>query len=71
MSCGQLEECDKIKKQLMINGMSRPSWDVESIEKHLGCAEVTVDLDVYQRIYREENSPFYNPMPVFGLRVIK
>ena len=54
----------------MINGMSRPSWDVE-ILKHLGCAEVTVDLDVYQRIYREENSPFYNPMPVFGLRVVK
>ena len=50
--------------------MSRPSWDVE-ILKHLGCAEVTVDPDVYQRIYREENSPFYNPMPVFSLRVIK
>ena len=70
MSCGQLKECDNIKRQLMINGMSRPSWDMEVL-KSLGCTDVTVDLDVYQRIYREENSPFYNPMPVFGLRVVK
>lgn len=70
MSCGQLKECDNIKKQLMINKMSRPSWDAEVL-RSLGCAEVTVDLDVYRRIYREENSPFYNPMPVFGLRAVK
>lgn len=70
MSCGQLKECDKIKKQLSINRMTRPGWDVE-ILKELGCTEVTVDPEIYQRIYMEKNSPFYNPMPVFGLRVEK
>lgn len=70
MSCGQLKECDKIKRQLMINEMSRPNWDVEVL-KSLPCSEITVDPDVYQRIYRQKNSPFYNPMPIFGLRAVK
>ena len=70
LSCGQLEECDKIKDQLSISAMRRPAWDVEVL-KNLGCVDVNVDSEVYRRIYASEDSPFYNPTPIFRLQARK
>lgn len=70
LSCGQLKECDKIKDQLSISAMRRPAWDVEVL-KSLGCVDVTVDSEVYRRIYASEDSPFYNPTPIFRLQARK
>lgn len=69
MSCGQLVECDKIKKQLMINEMRRPLWDREVLGS-LGCREIVTDPEAWSRIYREKESPFYNPTPIFMLRAV-
>ncbi|MBC5659619.1 class I SAM-dependent methyltransferase [Anaerosacchariphilus sp. NSJ-68] len=70
LSCGQLEECDKIKDQLSISAMRRPAWDVEVL-KNLGCVDMNVDSEVYRRIYASEDSPFYNPTPIFRLQARK
>ena len=70
LSCDQLKECDKIKDQLSISAMRRPAWDVEVL-KSLGCVDVTVDSEVYRRIYASEDSPFYNPTPIFRLQARK
>lgn len=70
LSCGQLKECDKIKDQLPISAMRRPAWDVEVL-KNLGCVDVTVDSEVYRRVYASEDSPFYNPTPIFRLQARK
>lgn len=70
LSCGQLEECDKIKDQLSISAMRRPAWDVEVL-KNLGCVDMNVDSEVYRRIYVSEDSPFYNPTPIFRLQARK
>ena len=70
LSCGQLEECDKIKDQLSISAMRRPAWDVEVL-KNLGCVDMNVDNEVYRRIYASEDSPFYNPTPIFRLQARK
>ena len=44
---------------------ARPQWDVALLNA-AGFGEITVDTDVWKRIYGKEDE-FYNPTPIFTI----
>ena len=47
----------------------RPQWDVQLLEE-TGFERITVDMDVYKRIYAEIDE-FFNPTPIFTIAAYK
>lgn len=64
-----LLECEEIKRQLPISTYARPAWDIEALGQ-AGAEKIEIDLGVSSRIYLEKDE-FYNPAPLFLLRVEK
>ena len=64
-----LLECEEIKRQLPISTYARPAWDLETLGR-IGVKDFQIDLGISGRIYREKDE-FYNPTPLFLLRVCK
>lgn len=64
-----LLECEEIKRQLPISTYARPAWDLETLGR-IGAKDFQIDLGISGRIYREKDE-FYNPTPLFLLRVCK
>ena len=64
-----MEECEEIKRQLPISSYSRPAWDLETLGS-MKLERFSIDLGISGRIYLEKDE-FYNPTPMFMLRVEK
>lgn len=64
-----LQECDSIKTQLEISCESRPSWDMELLQK-VGYKDISADTGISARIYKDY-SEFFNPTPMFLIRAVK
>ena len=64
-----VEECHDIYHMLTMSTLSRPSWD-EAVLREIGFREITADLLVSARIYKEMNR-FYIPDPLFSIRAVK
>ena len=64
-----IEECHQLYHMLSMSAIDRPAWDVEVLEK-IGFHKITTDMDVSDRIYREENQ-FYVPDRMFSIRAVK
>ena len=64
-----LAECDAIKRELDISRKIRPLWDMEFL-RAWGCESVSADTGISDRIYLKQDE-FYNPTPMFLIRVIK
>ena len=64
-----MQECEEIKRQLPISSFIRPAWDVDTLGK-LGMDEISLDLGISRRLYPVKDE-FYNPTPLFALRVRK
>ncbi|MBP0969930.1 MAG: class I SAM-dependent methyltransferase [Oscillospiraceae bacterium] len=56
-------ENDAITMEIGSLHRPRPQWDVQLLTE-TGFSEVTVDTEVYKRIYAEIDE-FYNPVPIF------
>lgn len=65
----ELTKCHHIYQMLQISKENRPSWD-EQVIKELGNVTVSCDLNVGERIYKEEDE-FYIPTPMFLVKVVK
>ena len=64
-----IEECHDIYHMLTMSTLPRPAWD-EKVLRDIGFRDITTDLMVSARIYRERNQ-FYVPDPVFSIRAVK
>lgn len=64
-----MQECEEIKRQLPISSYSRPAWDLETLGA-MKLERFSIDLGISSRIYLEKDE-FYNPTPMFMLRVEK
>ena len=64
-----MQECEEIKRQLPISSFLRPAWDVDTLGR-LGMEEMGLDLGISRRLYPVKDE-FYNPTPLFMLRVRK
>lgn len=64
-----LQENNEIKKALDISYHRRPFWDL-SVLHRLGAEKFFLDMGVSSRIYIEKDG-FYNPTPLFMLKVLK
>lgn len=64
-----MQECQNLKDALDISSRRRPEWD-ETVFRQMGYEELNVNRDVSKYIYQEKDE-FYNPIPLFSLRVVK
>ena len=62
-------ENDAITLEIGKRQKPRPEWDVELLTG-IGFEKVTVDTEVYKRIYAEVDE-FYNPVPIFTVAAYK
>ena len=62
-------ENDAITLEIGKRQKPRPEWDVELLTG-IGFEKVTVDTEVYKRIYAEVDE-FYNPVPIFTVAARK
>ncbi len=60
-----LQEYEHMKDMLRPSQQLRPHWDAELLQA-AGFSDINVDLDVWQRIYAEEDE-FYDPTPGFAI----
>ena len=65
ISAGLMQEYESIKDVLRPMQCARPQWDVALLNA-AGFGEITVDTDVWKRIYGKEDE-FYNPTPIFTI----
>lgn len=59
------QDYESFKAELKPKQQPRPRWDMELL-KQAGFREMTVDTEVYKRIYSEFDE-FYNPTPIFAI----
>lgn len=64
-----MQECQNLKDELDISSWRRPEWDA-SVLRQIGYEELDIDREVSKYIYREKDE-FYNPVPLFSLKVVK
>ena len=64
-----MRECEEIKRLLPISSRQRPAWDLMALGEE-GFREFSIDLGISSRVYVEKDE-FYNPVPLFMLRVQK
>ncbi len=62
---GLIEKYEDLKDMLRDGQKLRPAWDVTLLQD-AGFVDITVDEEVYKRIYPEKDE-FYNPTPIFTL----
>lgn len=64
-----MHECERIKEEMDISKVRRPGWD-EAVFREMGYQDIAVNRDVSAYIYRTVDE-FYNPDPLFSVRVRK
>lgn len=68
VSADLMKEYERMKEALRPTQQPRPQWDTELLSS-AGFHNITVDTDVWQRIYRELDE-FYDPTPGFVITAI-
>lgn len=69
LSRGQMDECMRIYDMLPISEWKRPDWDMMFLH-HAGCADVSVDEQIGQRLFPNDDQ-FRTPYPVFRIKAVK
>jgi 2-polyprenyl-3-methyl-5-hydroxy-6-metoxy-1,4-benzoquinol methylase len=66
----QVEECERITKDLPITYKLRPEWDKEAL-KECGFKKIIVEKDISDCIYTEEEKIAYKTTPMFSICAYK
>ena len=61
---------EEISRRLPMTGRQRPAWDVETL-RALGCASVTADEHVCERVWSREEQLNYASTPGFLIHAVK
>ena len=63
-------QMEEISRRLPMTRRDRPQWDLEAL-RALGCARVTADADVWDRVWNREEKLNYASTPGFLIHAVK
>ena len=61
---------EEIARKVPLSKIMRPDWDI-SIFNDIGVTSINVDLEVWKRLWSEEEKVNYASTPMFLIKVIK
>lgn len=69
-TCTDIESMEEIARKVPLSKIMRPDWDI-SIFNYIGVTSINVDLEVWKRLWSEEEKVNYASTPMFLIKVIK
>lgn len=62
--CTDIDRMEKIALQMPLSAIERPVWD-RNILKEIGFESVSIDLDIWERVWSQEEKLNYHSTPMF------
>ena len=69
-TCTDIGSMEEIARKVPLSKIMRPDWDI-SIFNDIGVTSINVDLEVWKRLWSEEEKVNYASTPMFLIKVIK
>ena len=68
--CTDIDRMEKIALQMPLSAINRPSWDRKLLKEN-GFASVAVDMEVWKRVWSQEEKLNYHSTPMFMISAVK
>lgn len=68
--CTDIDRMEQIAFQMPLSSQMRPKWDVKVL-KEIGFREISVDADVWERVWSQEERLNYHSTPMFMVAGIR
>lgn len=69
-TCTDIQHMENIARKLPLSKIIRPNWDI-SILNDIGVRSIDIDLEVWKRLWSEEEKINYSSTPMFLIKAIK
>lgn len=69
-TCTDIESMEDIARRVPLSKMMRPQWDISTLNK-IRVTSIKVDLDIWKRVWSEEEKANYASTPMFLVKCIK